>query len=116
MPEINEVQVQPDITVLEISAELLGVDDKNTIVENVQRLVQQGKVNIILDLQKVDYLNSTGLGGLIGSLTAVRKSSGKLVLCAPNNRVLRILDLTKMTAIFSIFATRDDAILSISNK
>ncbi len=64
--------------------------------------VQEGKVNIILDLSQVNYMDSTALGVLISLQRSCRMNGGALVLCGLESNLRRIFKMTSLDSIFSI--------------
>jgi len=70
--------------------------------------VKSGHRNIILDLSSVTFIDSSGLGALIGSLKAMGKD-GELILCGVCDSVVNMLKLTRMDKIFQIFGTLEEA-------
>jgi anti-sigma B factor antagonist len=73
-------------------------------------LLNRGTVNLIVDLSRVEYLDSTGLGVLIGGLKRARERSGDLRLVCDNVRILRIFEITGLTKIFDIHASESEAL------
>ena len=65
-------------------------------------LLNRGLVHLVVDLNNVKYLDSTGLGVLIGGLKRARERDGDLRLICDNMRILRIFDITGLTKIFDI--------------
>jgi anti-sigma B factor antagonist len=78
--------------------------------EQIQDLAAKGTVHIIADLDQVEFIDSSGLGALIGGLRRVREDDGSLVLVIGVRRVLRIFQLTGLTKAFAIYDTVDDAL------
>jgi anti-anti-sigma factor len=64
---------------------------------------------LVLDLAQVSYVDSGGLGALVGVLTSTRAASGDLRLAAPNERVSRVLRTTHLDKVFHIHATAEEA-------
>jgi anti-sigma B factor antagonist len=73
-------------------------------------LLNRGQVNLIVDLNGIEYLDSTGLGVLIGGLKRAREREGDLRLICDNMRILRIFEITGLTKIFDIDRNEDDAL------
>jgi anti-sigma B factor antagonist len=78
-------------------------------------LVDQGKHNIIVDLQKVDFLDSSGLGVLVGGLKRVKPHKGSIVLIINEEKILKIFKITGLTKVFPIFDTEKKALASITD-
>jgi len=73
-------------------------------------LVSQGSYQLVVNLDKVGFLDSTGLGVLVGGLKRVRAHDGSLDLVCTQQRVLKIFKITGLTQIFGIYETVDQAI------
>jgi anti-sigma B factor antagonist len=90
----------------------LTVGEASAPREKVNELVAAGKVNIIFDLSGVDYIDSTGLGGLVICFTSIKKAGGALKLLNLNKRNIELLVLTKLHTIFEVFSDEQDAVNS----
>jgi anti-sigma B factor antagonist len=75
-------------------------------------LVSKGNYQLIVDLDKVGFLDSTGLGVLVGGLKRVRPHDGWLDLVCTQERILNIFRITGLTKVFAICQTVDQAIAS----
>ena len=73
-------------------------------------LVSKGSYQLIVDLEKVGFLDSTGLGVLVGGLKRVRPHDGWLDLVCTQERILKIFKITGLTKVFGIYQTVDQAI------
>jgi anti-sigma B factor antagonist len=69
-----------------------------------------GNRNLIVNLSQVEYLDSTGLGILIGGVKRLKELDGSLKLVGPSARILRIFDITGLNRIFDVYPTEEDAI------
>ena len=78
--------------------------------EKLVELVSQGKYRIIVDLEGVDFLDSTGLGVLVGGLKRLRSHDGDLTLVCTQHRILKVFEITGLTKVFAIHSTVDDAV------
>jgi anti-sigma B factor antagonist len=70
--------------------------------------IKSGNKNIVLDLSGVAFIDSSGLGALIGSLKAMGED-GELVLCSVRDTVFTMLKLTRMDKVFKVFSTIEEA-------
>ncbi|MGH9285757.1 MAG: STAS domain-containing protein [Acidimicrobiales bacterium] len=70
--------------------------------EQLIQLVDQGHRNIVVDLEGVEFLDSTGLGVLVGGLKRVRSHDGKLALVCTQRRILKVFEITGLTQVFDI--------------
>jgi anti-sigma B factor antagonist len=71
-------------------------------------LVDAGENNIIVDMEKVDFLDSTGLGVLVGGLKRVKTQEGNLSLVATQDKILRIFEITGLNKVFPIAGSIDE--------
>lgn len=73
-------------------------------------LVEAGQRNIVIDLEGVEFLDSTGLGVLVGGLKRARTNHGDLVLVCTQRRILKVLEITGLTRVFTIHDSVDAAV------
>src|SRR5262245_62490562 len=78
--------------------------------ERLIELVGEGKHRIVVDLEGVDFLDSTGLGVLVGGLKRLRSHNGDLLLVCKQSRILKVFEINGLTKVFSIFSTVDEAV------
>jgi anti-sigma B factor antagonist len=76
-------------------------------------LLNKGITRLVIDLSAVEYLDSTGLGVLIGGLKRARERDGDLRLICDNLRILRIFEITGLTKIFDIYRTEAEALAEL---
>jgi anti-sigma B factor antagonist len=76
----------------------------------IRGLAAKGTVHLIADLGPVGFLDSTGLGVLVGGLKRVREEGGSLTLVVNNSRILRVFQLTGLTKAFAISPSVADAV------
>ena len=77
--------------------------------EKLVELVSGGARQIVVDLEGVDFLDSTGLGVLVGGLKRARSHDGELSLICTRPRILKVFELTRLTQVFRISASVDEA-------
>ncbi len=100
------------IVILDLNGRLIVGEPVSSLREKVRELTDDGKINIILNLAEVDYIDSTGLGGLVIGYTSVKKAGGALKILNLSKRNVELLVLTKLTTVFEIFMDEQDAINS----
>jgi anti-sigma B factor antagonist len=100
-------------TVLAVKGEV-DVYTAPRLREKLVELVSQGKRQVVVDLEGVEFLDSTGLGVLVGGLKRLRSHDGDLSLVCTQPRILKVFEITGLTNVFSIFASADEA-ASMSN-
>ena len=99
------------ITVLEIEGNIIGPPTSSLLSTRLNDLVKAGKIKIILDLAKVDWINSSGIGIITKALHMIRKQNGDLKLARPLYKVKNILQITNFIKIIDIFDSIDKAII-----
>jgi anti-sigma B factor antagonist len=90
----------------------LTVGEASAVREQCSAVAAAGNVNVILNLENVEYIDSTGLGALVICFTSLKKAGGALKLVNPNKRNVELLLLTKLHTIFEVFADEQDAVNS----
>ena len=103
-----------DVVVIDVDGKILLGDGDAEIKEAVDNLLEQGNKKILLNLGKVPYMDSAGLGELIRCFTALRKSGGHLKLLSPNPRIKDLLNITKLLNVFDSYDNEQTAIASFS--
>jgi len=78
--------------------------------EQLIDLVSAGQYHLVVDMEGVDFLDSTGLGVLVGGLKRVRAHDGSLRLVCTQERILKIFRITGLTKVFPIHASVDEAL------
>jgi anti-sigma B factor antagonist len=84
------------------------------LLDETAELFAENKARIILDLQALDYLNSSGLNVLINIFTRARNAGGEVIMCNINDKLLRLLVITKLDAVIQQTKTTDEAIQVLS--
>ena len=100
------------ITILDLSGEMYGGPDNMKLVEIVSELIQDKKLDLVLNLTKVKWISSTGLGIMVSARSRYAKEGGVIKLMSPNDRVLGILQVTRLNLIFDVFPTEQEALES----
>lgn len=80
------------------------------IKSRIDDLVASGKVRIVVDMHAVDFIDSSGLGALIGGLKAARQQGGDLRIAAAGTQVAAVLKLTNLDRILSPYGTIEEAL------
>ena len=103
-----------NVVVLDLNGKLTGGPDAEIFREVFKSLVDQGKKNIVVNLEKVSWINSTGLGILISGYTSIRRGGGDLVIMHASDRIESILYVTKLNLLFKSYETEEDALKSFA--
>lgn len=100
------------IAILDLAGALTAGDAATALRNTLLQIVSAGRNNVVLNLAEVDYIDSTGLGGMVVCFTTLRKSGGRLVLLNLIRRHLELLVLTKLSTVFEIFDDEQSAVNS----
>ena len=96
-------------TVVEVGGEI-DVYSAPTLRDRLNGLVADGHHDLVVDMEGVEFLDSTGLGVLVGGLKRVRAHEGSLRLVCTQERILKIFRITGLTKVFPIHSTVDEAV------
>jgi anti-sigma B factor antagonist len=102
------------VAILELSGKLMGGPDADAFDEVLKTLIHEGIKNFIVNLEKVRWVNSTGLGILISGYSTVKKNGGELKLLRVSHRIENIFMVSKLYTVFESFEDEDKAIASFS--
>ncbi|MFC1504162.1 STAS domain-containing protein [Spirochaetota bacterium] len=85
------------------------------IKESIKQQIDQGHKKVIINLENVSYIDSSGIGALISSLSNLKKIGGGLKIINVYDSVRKVFELTKLTSFFQIFNSEDEAIADFVN-
>lgn len=103
-------EMRAGVSVLEIKGKLMGGPETQEVHQRVKDLVANGVKKVIIDLGKVSWMNSTGLGTLMSSLTTMKNAQGDLKLARATEKVKSLFMITKLITIFDSYDTIDGAL------
>lgn len=98
--------------VINLKGNVMGGPDAAKFSQELKRLIDEGKKNVVVDLSHVKFMNSSGLGILISGLTTMRNAGGDMKLCGATERVESLLMVTKLITVFENFRTEEEAVNS----
>jgi anti-sigma B factor antagonist len=100
------------VVVLDLKGRITVGPEATTLRETVAALNAAGTRNLVLGLNGVDYIDSTGLGALVMIATSLRKGGGNVKLLNLNRRQIELLVMTKLATVFDLFTDEQDAVNS----
>ena len=100
------------IAILELKGRIVVGPEASALREKVSALSAAGKRNLVLNMEHVDFIDSTGLGALVISATSLRKNQGNIKLVNLNRRNIELLVMTKLATVFEIYTDEQDAVSS----
>jgi anti-sigma B factor antagonist len=102
-------RTEGDKTVVSVGGEI-DVYTAPKLREQIVQLVEEGRYHLVVDMEDVEFLDSTGLGVLVGGLKRVRAHDGSLRLVCTQERILKIFRITGLTKVFPIHSTVAEAV------
>ena len=103
-----------DVTVLTLRGQILLDDGDLVFRRKIHDLVDGGHVKIVVNLAEVDYIDSAGIGMVVGKLKTVRERGGDMKLLNLNTRGQRVFGITKLVFVFETFDNEKAAVRSFS--
>jgi anti-sigma B factor antagonist len=108
-----EVSERDGWSVVEVGGEV-DVATAPRLREQLIALVNEQRYQIVVGLEGVDFIDSTGLGVLISGLKRVRTHGGRFSLVCTEPRILKVFEITGLLAVFNVCATLEDAIAPVA--
>jgi len=102
-------------TVVDISGRITLGEGSAMLRSLVRQLLEHGRKHIVLNLADVNYIDSSGIGELVSSFTAVKKEGGELKLLHLTKKVHDLLLITKLFTVFDVHTDEEKAITSFSS-
>ncbi len=112
MPLKIEQREVSHVVILDVRGRIVLGDELGVVRTAVRNLIADGKKKIILNLAEVDYIDSSGVGELVGCFTTVKNAGGELKLLNLSQKVHDILNVTKLYTVFDI---REDEFKAIKS-
>ena len=106
------VDEQYNAVVIQLKGNVMGGPDGADLHDALHELKEEGKKNVVVDLGKVKFMNSSGLGMLISGMTTMRNAGGDLRLANVADRIQSLLVITKLITVFKHYDSVEEAISS----
>lgn len=107
--EVQTRQTDGGVTVVAPTGRL-DVAGAPALKEAISGLSENGQPRVVIDMEGVSFVDSTGLGSVIAVLKQIRNRQGELRLAAPNQQARVVLELTTLDRVFPYYATLEDAL------
>jgi len=101
-----------DVTILDMDGKITIGEGSVALRTAVRRLLEESKKKILLNLGKVGYIDSSGIGELVSSYTAIEKEAGQLKLLNLTQKLQDLLTITKLLTVFDVFESEREALES----
>lgn len=116
MAELNISERQAgDVTVLDMSGKITIGEGSVALRTAIRRLLEENKKKILLNLAGVGYIDSSGIGELVSSYTAIDRENGQLKLLNLTQKLQDLLTITKLLTVFDVFENESEALSSFKS-
>lgn len=106
-------QLEGDVVVIEFGGKIMAGDELTSFHGRVHYYLDLHKKMFVIDMQHVEWMNSTGLGALIAAYTSITKANGRIVLANITN-IQNLLNITQLVRVFETFDSRTDAVSAVA--
>lgn len=105
-----------DVTLLDIQGVIKLGESAREFSSYLEKVLQDETGPVVINFEGINYMDSTGLGELIGYLQKFEDRQRKMVLVKPSHRIVALLKITKLDTVFKIFESRDEALTYLSGQ
>jgi len=112
---IENVDMQ-GVVVFRLTGDFISEPDQLSFQQKVRDLVRMGKKRLVVDLEHVHYINSCGIGSLVGALTTLRRSGGEIFLARSTREVRKVFETAQLQLIFNFHPTVEDAVRVVAGR
>lgn len=113
--KIKETQ-KDDVTLLTLSGKMMNGPESINLHPYVKNLIDQDKTKLVVDMGKVKWFSSTGLGALMASYQSLKNAGGDLKIARPTRRIYSVFYMMEMVEVFDTYNTVEEAIESFHQK
>ena len=106
---------QNGIVIISLAGKIMGGPEATEINDKFNQLLDEKKLKIVIDLDLVEWMNSSGLGILIQAATLLRNNQGRLILVNVSERIQNLLKITKLSGIFETSGSIEEAVSSLNS-
>jgi anti-sigma B factor antagonist len=105
-----KIEEKKEVILIEVKEERLDAHNSGEFKAQMLNLFEEGKKNIVVDLQEVRFIDSSGLGALVSGFKNASARSGNLKLCGLQPQVKSMFELTRLHRVFEIFPGAQEAL------
>jgi anti-sigma B factor antagonist len=104
-----------DVSIVDLAGRITLGEGSGLVRSTIKELVNSGHKNILLNLKEVSYIDSAGLGEMVGAYASVSNAQGSIKLLHPQSRVHDLLQITKLYTVFVPFDDEPEALRSFAS-
>jgi len=105
-----------DVMILDLSGNVTGGPDQKLFQNAIREVVEEGHKKILINMEDVPWVNSTGLGILMGGFATVSNAGGSLRFMNVGNRIQPLLLVTRLQLVFQTYDSEADALAGFENE
>lgn len=99
-----------DITILDIEGRIMFGDGEENFREAVTRMIDAGRVKLVLNMAEVPYIDSAGISQLVRTFVTAGKMGGRMKLLHLTKRVRELLNITRLLTVWEAYESEEDAV------
>jgi anti-anti-sigma factor len=107
---IIEKRSRGQVTILEIEGAIKLGESAEFFSQALDNVLRKEKTNVVIDFSRINYIDSTGMGELIGYLSKFSGENRQVILVNPSDRILRLLEVVRLDKVFKLFPDEDSAV------
>ena len=107
---IIEARKEGEIQIIQVSGTITLGESSRKFSEYLEKILRQHPGGVVIDMEKIDYVDSTGIGELVGYLSKFQNEHIPLALLNPRERILKLLNITGLDTVFKVFEDIDSAV------
>jgi len=107
-----DIRTVGDVTILDCSGKITLGEGTMSVRETVRKLLDNGSKKILLNLAEISYIDSAGIGELVGSYASASNREAKLKLLNLTNKIKQLLTITKLLTVFETFENEEIALVT----
>lgn len=116
MPLDLKNRVVDGVTVIDVAGRIVFGEDTDQLRKSVRTFLGESSPKVILNLADVTYVDSGGIGCMVGLFTTARAAGGDLKVACANERVRHVLQITRLMPILGVFDKEADAVSSFQQR
>lgn len=105
-----------DITILDLKGRIMFGDGEEDLRDVITSVLESGRVNLILNLAEVPFIDSSGLSQLVRTFVTTSKRGGQMRLIGLTSRVREVLTMTRLLTVFQAFDSEEEAVASFEER
>lgn len=106
-------KIEGHVAILTLSGKMMGGEETQAIHDHIKGLISDSITKVVVDLGGVKWMNSTGMGVLMASMTTLKNSDGQLALARVTEKVESLLIITQLIKVFNTYETVERAVASL---